>query len=77
MDIQLEKASIIKRFENITDELLIKEVKKLLDESCSNEEYDKQLEDSINKALVQSEKGEGKAHKLVMSEMRAKYSNGL
>jgi len=73
MDLQVEKAAIIKRLEMVNDESLIKTFKSLLDYALKSEEKDKLLESSIDKGLAQSAKEEGRAHDVVMEEMREKY----
>ena len=75
MDIQAEKANIIKRFEQVNDITLIKTIKNLLDYAFHKEaiEVDKALESSIDQGLAESAKGEGRSHKKVMVELREKY----
>ena len=73
MDIQMEKAAIIKRFEKINDESLVKAFKNLLDYALSKDEKDEMLEASIERGLSQSEKGEVRPHKEVMAGLRKKY----
>lgn len=73
MDVQLEKAAIIKRLEKVNDESLIKAFKSLLDYALNQEEEDPLLETSIDKALDQSTRGKTRPHKQVMSELRKKY----
>ena len=73
MDIQLEKATLIQRIQKINDSSLIQAFNHLLDYAIKKEENDELLEASINKALEQSEKGEGRPHELVIQEMREKY----
>ena len=73
MDIQLTKADIIKRFQNVNDESLILAFKNLLDYALNKEETDKQLKSSIERGLTQSAKGEGKSHEEVMAGLRQKY----
>ena len=74
MDIQSEKANIIKRFEQVNDITLIKAIKNLLDHAFHKEaiEVDKALESSIDRGLKESAKGEGRSHKKVMTELRKK-----
>ncbi len=73
MDITSEKAEIIKRFEQVNDASLIQAIKSLLDFGLSRQEKDKALEESINRGLSQSVKGETRPHKEVMAEIRARY----
>lgn len=73
MDIQLEKAAIIKRFEQINDEYLVKAFKNLLDYALRKEEEDAMLEASISKGLSQSKSGEARPHNEVMEGLRQKY----
>lgn len=72
MDIQLEKASIIKRIKNVNNESLIKTFKNLLD-YAQEQEKDELLEISIDRGLSQSLKGDSRPHKEVMDEVREKY----
>ena len=73
MDLQLEKAAIIRRLQKVNDESLIKTFKNLLDYALEREETDQLLEASIDRGLAQSARGEGRAHKEVMAEKREKY----
>lgn len=73
MDIQIEKAALIERIQKINDSSLIHAFNNLLDYALKREENDELLEASIDKALAESEKGEGRAHELVMQEAREKY----
>jgi len=73
MDIQLEKAAIIKRFEKVNDESLVKTFKHLLDYALNQDETDEMLNASIDRGLEQSAKGETTPHKEVMVELRQQY----
>ncbi len=73
MDIQLTKADIIKRFQDVNDESLILAFKNLLDYALSKEETDQLLKASIERGLAQSAKGEVKPHEVVMAGLRQKY----
>jgi predicted transcriptional regulator len=73
MDIQIEKAAIIKRFEKVKDESLVKAFKNLLDYALSKDKIDEMLNASIDRGLAQSAKGETRPHKEVMAELREQY----
>ena len=73
MDIQLEKAAIIKRFERVNDESLVKAFKNLLDYALNKDKTDEMLNASIERGLAQSAKGSTRPHKEVMAELRQQY----
>lgn len=73
MNVQLEKESIIRRLENITDESLIMTVKNLLDNALGEDEADQLLRESLDRGVSQSKAGQVKPHKEVMSKLRTKY----
>ncbi len=75
MDIQLEKANLIERLRQVNDESLIKAFKNLLDYAGKKEVIDQLLEDSIDRALLQSDQGKGRPHKEVMAEIRKKHKS--
>jgi hypothetical protein len=72
MDIQAEKAEVIKRFEEVTDISLIRAIKNLLDFGLKRVE-DPQLTASIEQALRESAEKKVRAHEEVMDELRARY----
>jgi len=73
MDVQFEKAIIIKRLEEINDESLIKTFKNLLDYALKKEQSDELLDASLNRGLSQSLEGETRTHENVMKDVREKY----
>ena len=73
MDITSEKAEIIKRFEQVNDASLIQAIKSILDFGLRRQEKDEALEESINRGLSQSAKGETRPHNEVMAEIRARF----
>jgi predicted transcriptional regulator len=73
MNVQLEKAAIVKRLQKVNDESLIKTFKNLLDYALKREETDQLREASIDRGLAQSARGEGRAHREVMAEKREQY----
>lgn len=73
MDVQLEKETIIKRWESVNDESLIKAFKNLLDYALKKEETGELLNESLDKGLAQSYKDETKTHENVMHDIREKY----
>ena len=73
MDLQVEKAAIIRRLKKVNDESLIKTFKNLLDYALKKEETDQLLEDSIDRGIAESDRGESRPHNVIMEEIREKY----
>jgi hypothetical protein len=74
MDLKTEKSEIIRKVDQINDESLIYAIKNLLDFGLSYQPVDDtELEASIDRGLTQLEKGEGRAHKVVMAELKKEY----
>lgn len=69
MDIDIEKAAIIRRLQEVEDESIIRAIRLLLDVQ-EQDATDSGLEDSVNRALAQSQAGEVRPHQTVMSEIR-------
>ncbi len=72
MNIQDEKAEVIKRFEEVSDLSLIRAVKNLLDFGLSKQKSEA-LEASIDQGLKESALGHVIPHEQVMKEIRARY----
>jgi len=74
MNIQEEKAEVIKRFKEVRDLSLIRAVKNLLDFGLSKQKSeDEALEASIDRGLKESSLGKVIPHEQVMKEIRARY----
>ncbi len=73
MNIQLAKADILKRFEQVNDESLIFAIKNLLDDALKKGQTDEMLDTSIDKALQQVKEGKVTSH----NEVREKYRKWL
>ena len=76
MDIAMEKALIMQRFNEVNDESLIQAIKNLLDFGLSKQsahKYDEELEASLKEAIEQSNKREVQPHKEVWAEIRKRY----
>jgi hypothetical protein len=72
MNVQAEKAEIIKIFEKINDADIIQAVKDLLDFTSNN--TDPSLESALDKSLQQSNARKVRPHHEVMAEIRAYFS---
>jgi predicted transcriptional regulator len=70
MNLETEKKALIKQVEQVNDIRLLRAVKSMLDYGLNKEES---LEASLEKALEQSEKGEGRPHEQVMNDLRQRY----
>ena len=70
MNLETEKKELIKQVEQVKDIRLIRAVKSMLDYGLNQEE---QLEASLDKALQQSEKDEGRPHSQVMKDLRNRF----
>jgi hypothetical protein len=70
MNLESEKNALIKQVEQVNDIRLIRAVKSILDYGLNQEEG---LEASLQRALEQSEKGEGRPHAQVMKDLRQRY----
>jgi predicted transcriptional regulator len=74
MNIAMEKAEVLKRFEKVHDPSLIKAIKNLLDFGLSKQEAeDEALEASIDRGLRESMRGETIPHEQAMKEIRSLY----
>jgi predicted transcriptional regulator len=70
MNLETEKKALIKQVEQVNDIRLLRAVKSMLDYGLNKEES---LEASLERALEQSEKGEGRPHEQVMNDLRQRY----
>ena len=76
MDVALEKAMIVERFNDINDESLIQAIKSLLDYGLGKQnlkERDPLLVASLKRGLQQSLNGQVRPHTEVWTEIRNKY----
>lgn len=73
MDVAAEKAEVLKRFEKVHDLSLIMAVKNLLDFGLSKQQDDELLEQSINRGLTESLRGDTIPHSEVRKEIRLRY----
>lgn len=73
MNIAAEKAEIIKMFNEVHDEALIKAIKNLLDFGLHRQLADDAMEASIDKGLEQAKQGMLRKHEDVMRDMRNRY----
>ncbi|MBS1584932.1 MAG: hypothetical protein JSS82_05240 [Bacteroidetes bacterium] len=73
MNIAAEKAEIMKMFDQVHDEALIKAIKNLLDFGLHRQFADDAMEASIDKGLEQARQGMLRNHEDVMRDMRNRY----
>lgn len=73
MDIRAEKAALVKQLEQVEDPELILAIKKMLDYGLKLQKSDPAFIASLNRALEQSEKGEGRSHEAVKHDFRSRY----
>ena len=73
----ISKYDLIEKIVHTDDEVLLHQVKNLLDEGEAEswEDLDPALKASIEKGIEQSDRGEGTPHEKVMKELRKKYSS--
>lgn len=70
MNIETERRELMKQLEQINDIKLLQALKKVLLNSLKN---DKDLEDSISNAIIQSDNGEGRLHEEVIHGLRDEF----
>lgn len=73
MNIAAEKAEIMKLFDQVHDEALIKAIKNLLDFGLHRQFADEAMEAAIDKGLEQARQGKLRKHEDVMQDFRTKY----
>lgn len=74
MNLKTEKSEIIRKVDQINGESLIYAIKNILDFGLSYQPVDHaELEASIDRGLAQLEKGEGRAHEVVMAALKKEY----
>ena len=71
----ISKYDLIERIVKTEDEVLLQQVKQLLDEEDAEswEDLDPSLKASINRGIAQADKGEGALHKKVIAQLRKKH----
>lgn len=74
MELQL-KYDLIEKIVQSEDEVLLQQVRHLLDEQETNDwsKIDSSLKQSLNRALIQSEANEVRSHTVVMKEIKARF----
>jgi predicted transcriptional regulator len=70
MNLETEKKALIKQVEQVNDIRSLRAVKSILDCGLNKEDG---IEASLERALEQSEKGEGRPHEQVMDDLRQRY----
>ncbi|NVJ47225.1 MAG: hypothetical protein HWE07_08845 [Cytophagia bacterium] len=70
MDIREEKLSLVKRLLDVDKEITLERIKDILDEEQNDfwSRLDKSVQESIERALDQAEKGQFRKHDEVMSK---------
>jgi hypothetical protein len=73
MDIQTERATVVKQLEQVEDLELILAIKHLLGYGLKKQETDPALVAALEQALRQSARGEGRSHQMVKQDFRNRY----
>jgi len=75
MNIAVEKEAIIKQFNKVHDEALIRAIKNLLDFGLSRQaNNDETLEEAMKLSINQSDKRQVIPHEEVMADIRKRYT---
>lgn len=74
MDLQSEKAEVLKKFERVNDLSVVLAIKSLLDAALDPTSQDKrELDDSLARGIFELDSHLGVPHEQVMKEMRLRY----
>ncbi len=73
MDIQTEKATVVRQLEQVEDLELILAIKHLLGYGLKKQEADPIFVAALERALQQSAQGEGRSHQTVKQDFRNRY----
>ncbi len=74
MNVETEKATVLSQLEQVEDLELILAIKHLLDYGLRKEPTDPAFTAALERAIRQSEQGDGRAHQLVKQDFRNRYS---
>jgi len=75
MNIVAEKEEIIQRISEEQDESVIQAIKEILDADWkgAQNKYDPELEKELDLAIQEAERGEGRPHEEVWTEVKKRY----
>lgn len=73
MDIRAEKAALVEQLEQVEDPDLILAIKNMLDYGLKKQGADPAFTNALNRALEQSNQGEGRSHEAVKEDFRNRY----